>query len=70
MRIPALRQPPSDSTTGPCRRKMPDRPFLLDVGPKFCSMKITQEVRDFGAKQNAPVEAFVATEEPRLEWSR
>jgi phosphomethylpyrimidine synthase len=22
-------------------------------GPKFCSMKITQEVRDFAAKQNA-----------------
>ncbi len=29
-------------------------------GPKFCSMKITQEVRDFAAKQNAPVETFVA----------
>ena len=31
--------------------------------PKFCSMKITQEVRDFAAKQNAPVESFVAAEE-------
>ena len=32
-------------------------------GPKFCSMKITQEVRDFAAKQNAPVETFVAVED-------
>jgi phosphomethylpyrimidine synthase len=24
-------------------------------GPKFCSMKITQDVRDFAAKQNAGV---------------
>ena len=32
-------------------------------GPKFCSMKITQEVRDFAAKQNAGVESFVAAEE-------
>jgi phosphomethylpyrimidine synthase len=26
-------------------------------------MKITQEVRDFAAKQNAPVETFVAVED-------
>ena len=32
-------------------------------GPKFCSMKITQEVRDFAAKQNAGAETFVAAEE-------
>ena len=32
-------------------------------GPKFCSMKITQEVRDFAAKQNAEVGTFVAAEE-------
>jgi phosphomethylpyrimidine synthase len=32
-------------------------------GPKFCSMKISQEVRDFAAKQNAGVETFVAAEE-------
>jgi phosphomethylpyrimidine synthase len=32
-------------------------------GPKFCSMKITQEVRDFAAKQNAEVGSFVAAEE-------
>ena len=31
-------------------------------GPKFCSMKITQEVRDFAAKQNAPVDTFVAAQ--------
>ena len=29
----------------------------------FCSMKITQEVRDFAARQNAEVETFVAAEE-------
>ena len=29
-------------------------------GPKFCSMKITQEVRDFAAKQNAGVDSFIA----------
>jgi len=37
--------------------------FCSMCGPKFCSMKITQEVRDFAAKQNAPVETFVAAEE-------
>ncbi|MEH3102857.1 MAG: phosphomethylpyrimidine synthase ThiC [Sphingomonas phyllosphaerae] len=34
--------------------------FCSMCGPKFCSMKITQEVREFAAKQNAPVETFVA----------
>ena len=29
-------------------------------GPKFCSMKITQEVRDFAARQNQPADAFLA----------
>jgi phosphomethylpyrimidine synthase len=29
-------------------------------GPKFCSMKITQEVRDFAAKQNQSAESFLA----------
>jgi phosphomethylpyrimidine synthase len=29
-------------------------------GPKFCSMKITQEVRDFAAKQNQSSDAFLA----------
>ena len=37
--------------------------FCSMCGPKFCSMKITQEVRDFAARQNAPVETFVAAEE-------
>ncbi|MEH3045873.1 phosphomethylpyrimidine synthase ThiC [Sphingomonas adhaesiva] len=39
--------------------------FCSMCGPKFCSMKITQEVRDFAAKQNAPVETFVAAHPPR-----
>jgi phosphomethylpyrimidine synthase len=29
-------------------------------GPKFCSMKITQEVRDFAATKNAPADQFIA----------
>jgi phosphomethylpyrimidine synthase len=37
--------------------------FCSMCGPKFCSMKITQEVRDFAAKQNAPVETFLAAED-------
>jgi len=37
--------------------------FCSMCGPKFCSMKITQEVRDFAAKQNAGLESFVAVEE-------
>ena len=37
--------------------------FCSMCGPKFCSMKISQEVRDFAAKQNQPVETFVAAEE-------
>ena len=37
--------------------------FCSMCGPKFCSMKITQEVRDFAAKQNAEVETFVAAQE-------
>jgi phosphomethylpyrimidine synthase len=32
-------------------------------GPKFCSMKITQEVRDFAAKQNSPPEQRTALKE-------
>jgi phosphomethylpyrimidine synthase len=34
--------------------------FCSMCGPKFCSMKITQEVRDFAAKQNQPTGAFLA----------
>jgi phosphomethylpyrimidine synthase len=36
--------------------------FCSMCGPKFCSMKITQEVRDFAAKQNAPADTFLAAE--------
>ncbi|WP_260926887.1 phosphomethylpyrimidine synthase ThiC [Novosphingobium sp. 9] len=36
--------------------------FCSMCGPKFCSMKISQEVRDFAARQNQPVETFVAAE--------
>jgi len=31
-------------------------------GPKFCSMKITQEVREFAAKQNQSAGAFLAAD--------
>ncbi|WP_067733737.1 phosphomethylpyrimidine synthase ThiC [Novosphingobium naphthalenivorans] len=37
--------------------------FCSMCGPKFCSMKISQEVREFASKQNQPVETFVAAEE-------
>jgi phosphomethylpyrimidine synthase len=37
--------------------------FCSMCGPKFCSMKITQEVREFAAKQNAGMESFVAAED-------
>jgi phosphomethylpyrimidine synthase len=37
--------------------------FCSMCGPKFCSMKITQEVRDFAARQNQPVTTFLASEE-------
>jgi phosphomethylpyrimidine synthase len=36
--------------------------FCSMCGPKFCSMKITQEVRDFAAKQNAPADTFIAAD--------
>jgi phosphomethylpyrimidine synthase len=32
-------------------------------GPKFCSMKITQEVREFAARQNQQSDNFIAAEE-------
>ena len=38
--------------------------FCSMCGPKFCSMKITQEVRDFAAKQNAGVDTFLAANVP------
>jgi len=34
--------------------------FCSMCGPKFCSMKITQEVREFAAKQNASADTFLA----------
>jgi len=34
--------------------------FCSMCGPKFCSMKITQEVRDFAAKQNQESTGFIA----------
>ena len=39
--------------------------FCSMCGPKFCSMKITQEVRDFAAKQNQEADAFLAANPPR-----
>ena len=35
--------------------------FCSMCGPKFCSMKITQEVRDFAAKQNQESTGFIAS---------
>jgi phosphomethylpyrimidine synthase len=35
--------------------------FCSMCGPKFCSMQISQEVRDFATKQNQGVEGFIAT---------
>ncbi|MDE2411605.1 MAG: phosphomethylpyrimidine synthase ThiC [Sphingomonadales bacterium] len=37
--------------------------FCSMCGPKFCSMKITQEVRDFAAKQNQESTGFIAADE-------
>ncbi len=37
--------------------------FCSMCGPKFCSMKITQEVRDFARLQNQPSNAFVAADD-------
>ncbi|MCR5870191.1 MULTISPECIES: phosphomethylpyrimidine synthase ThiC [unclassified Sphingomonas] len=36
--------------------------FCSMCGPKFCSMKITQEVRDFAAKQNQDADGFIAAQ--------
>ncbi len=37
--------------------------FCSMCGPKFCSMKISQEVREFARLQNQPATEFVAAEE-------
>jgi phosphomethylpyrimidine synthase len=34
--------------------------FRSMCGPKFCSMKIRQEVRDFAARQNQKADTFLA----------
>jgi phosphomethylpyrimidine synthase len=36
--------------------------FCSMCGPKFCSMQISQEVRDFAAKQNQTADGFLAAE--------
>lgn len=45
------------------RGRRQDRPFCSMRGSKFCSMKITQEVRDFAAKQNQGAAGFLAATE-------
>ncbi|QHL89912.1 phosphomethylpyrimidine synthase ThiC [Sphingomonas changnyeongensis] len=37
--------------------------FCSMCGPKFCSMKITQEVREFAGRQNQQADAFLAATE-------
>ena len=37
--------------------------FCSMCGPKFCSMKITQEVREFAARQNQDSTGFILAEE-------
>ncbi|MFM6933015.1 MAG: phosphomethylpyrimidine synthase ThiC, partial [Novosphingobium sp.] len=37
--------------------------FCSMCGPKFCSMKISQEVREFAKLQNQDSAAFIATED-------
>ena len=44
--------------------------FCSMCGPKFCSMKITQEVRDFAAKQNAPADTFLAADVDHTDTNR
>ncbi|RYF15666.1 MAG: phosphomethylpyrimidine synthase ThiC, partial [Oxalobacteraceae bacterium] len=44
--------------------------FCSMCGPKFCSMKITQEVRDFAAKQNQPADTFLAADVDQTDTNR
>jgi phosphomethylpyrimidine synthase len=44
--------------------------FCSMCGPKFCSMKITQEVRDFAAKQNAPLKQSLTVKEAEAGMAR
>jgi phosphomethylpyrimidine synthase len=39
--------------------------FCSMCGPKFCSMKITAEVREFAARQNQSADSFLAANPPR-----
>ncbi|MEQ1510860.1 MAG: phosphomethylpyrimidine synthase ThiC, partial [Sphingopyxis sp.] len=40
--------------------------FCSMCGPKFCSMKISQEVREFARLQNQGAEGFIAASNPPL----
>jgi len=44
--------------------------FCSMCGPKFCSMKITQDVRDYAAKTNAGKSAMVEAEKGMAEMSK
>ena len=44
--------------------------FCSMCGPKFCSMKITQDVRDYAAKSNAGASAMVEAEKGMAEMSK
>ncbi len=44
--------------------------FCSMCGPKFCSMKITQDVRDYAAKQNAGVAGMAAAQAGMDEMSK
>ena len=44
--------------------------FCSMCGPKFCSMKITQDVRDYAAKQNAGVPDMAAAQAGMDEMSK
>ena len=49
----SIRKPPAPITTRRCRRKPEQgRARYRMCGPKFCSMKITQDVRDYAATLN------------------
>ena len=62
--LSSTRTRPSDITTRRFRPKAPKRLIFCSMcGPKFWSMKITQEVRDFAAKQNASADIFLAAQE-------
>ncbi|HEX8572574.1 MAG TPA: phosphomethylpyrimidine synthase ThiC, partial [Allosphingosinicella sp.] len=43
--------------------------FCSMCGPKFCSMKITQEVRDFAARQNESADTFLEADQGMAEMS-